>query len=75
MNPYILENHRDAIVYAKAIDLKILIAPGKIAAAQTSGTTETEKLMHKLLYYCTTPPNATLQYKASGMVLKSHSDA
>ena len=31
--------------------------------------------MQKLLHSCATYPNATLRYKASGMVLKAHSDA
>ena len=61
--------------YDKAIGLTIMATLRTISAAQTSGTTETEKAMHKLLDYCATHPNATLRYKASGVVLKAHSDA
>ena len=61
--------------YDKAIDLTILVALGKIVAAQTSGTIETEKAVHKLLGYCATHTNDTLGYKASGMILKANSDA
>ena len=61
--------------YAKAIDLTILVALGTISAAQTSGTIEIEKAIQKLLDYCATHPDATLWYKASGVVLKEHSDA
>ena len=61
--------------YAKAIDLTILVALVTIAAAHTSGTIGTEKAMRKLLDYCATHPNLKLRHMASGMVLKSHSDA
>ena len=40
-----------------------------------SGTIEIKKEIHKLLDYCATHPDATLQYKASGMILRVHSDA
>ena len=60
--------------YAKAIDLTILVAMGTLSGAQTSGTTETEKAMRKLLDYCAMYPNATLRYKARWMVLKAHSN-
>ena len=48
------------LFYAKEIDLTILVTLGKIAAGQTSGKIETEKAIHKLLYYCATHPDATL---------------
>ena len=35
----------------------------------------TLKLIQHILNYCETNPNATIQYKASDMILKSHSDA
>ena len=63
------------LFYDKAIYLTILVALGKITATQTSGTIETEKEMQKLMDYCATYHNVTLRYKASGMVLKVHSDA
>ena len=61
--------------YAKAIDLKILVALGTILSAPTIGTIKTEKAMQELLAYYDTHPSATLRYKDSGMVLKAHSDA
>ena len=60
--------------YAKAIDLTILVALRKTSAAQTSGTTESENSIKKLLYYSATHPNETLRYKASRMVIKAHSE-
>ena len=50
----------------------ILITLGTIAAVQTSGTTKIENSVHKLLDYCATHPDATLQYKASGIILKAY---
>ena len=47
------------LFYDKAMDLPILASLGTIAS----------------LDYCDTHPNATLRYKASWMVLKSHIDA
>ena len=61
--------------YAKAIDLKILVALGTIVSSQMIGTFKIEKEIQKLIDYYATYPNATLRYKASGMVLKAHSDA
>ena len=63
------------LFYAKAINLTILVALGTIAAATTSGTTETEKAIQKLLDYCATHPDDTLRYKASGMKLKVQNDS
>ena len=63
------------LFYAKAINLKILVSLGTIAAAQTSGTIEMEKSIHKLIDYFATHPDAILRYKASGMMLRAHSDA
>ena len=60
------------LLYAKAIDLTILISLGTISAAQTSGTIKTEKAILYLLDYCAVHPDATLQYKASGIILKAY---
>ena len=62
------------LFYSKEIDLTILVALGTTAAAQTSGTIETEEAIHKFLDYCSTHSNSTLRYKSSGMLLKAHSD-
>ena len=62
------------LFYAKAIYLKLLVILGTISTAQTSGTIEMDKAVYKLLNYCSKHTDATLQYKASGMILKSHSD-
>ena len=61
---------RTPLFYAKAIDLKILVALGTIAAAQNSGTTETENAMHKLLDYCAIHHNDTMRYRASRAQLR-----
>ena len=50
----------------------ILVALRKIAAAQTSEIIETEKAIQKLPDYCTTYTDATLWYKARGVILKVH---
>ena len=63
------------LLYSRAIDLTLMVALGTIAAAQTIGEIETEKGIYKLLDYCATRPDNTLQYKASGMILKTYSDA
>ena len=55
--------------------MKILVALDTISAAQTSRTIETEKAIQKLLDYCATHPDATLQYKSIIMILKAHSAA
>ena len=62
------------LFYAKVINLTILVALGTIKAAQTSRTIKTEKAIHKLIDYWATHPDATLQYNANGMILKTHSN-
>ena len=47
---------------------------GAIAAEQTSGTIKMEKAIHKIIDYCATHTDVTLQKKASGIVLKVHID-
>ena len=51
----------ELLLYAKSTGLMILAALGTIAAAQISGTDKIEKTIHKLLNYCATHRDATLQ--------------
>ena len=48
---------------------------GTIVAEQIIETIESEKSVQKLIDYCVLHPDATLKYKASGVILKAHSDA
>jgi hypothetical protein len=63
------------LYYARAIDLTMLVGVGRLAAAQSRATALTELDAHHFLRYAATWPNATLQYKASAMCLRIHSDA
>ncbi len=63
------------LYYARAVDGTMLVALGTIAAAQAKGTQHTNKIVNHLLDYCHAHPDATLRYRASDMILKSHSDA
>ena len=62
------------LFYPKAIDLTLLVVLVAIAASQTSVTIKTDKSVYKLLDYCSTYTDATIRYKASGMIIKAHSD-
>eukprot|EP00957_Ditylum_brightwellii_P145988 11117013-Ditylum_brightwellii.AAC.2 len=57
------------------LDPTLFIAINAIAAKQASPTEKTTKALTHLLNYCATFPNVVIRYKASGMVLHSHSDA
>jgi hypothetical protein len=46
-----------------------------LASEKTKSTAETADKIIKLLNYCTTHPDATLQYHASDMILNIQSDA
>ena len=63
------------LFYALMVDPTLLVALGAIATAQAKGTKATAKAVQQLLDYCATQPNATLQYHASNMILRIHSDA
>ena len=63
------------LFYALMVDPTLLVALGAIATAQAKGTKATAKAVQQLLDYCATEPNATVQYHASDMILRIHSDA
>lgn len=63
------------LFYARAIDSTLLVAINTIASTQAKPTIMTENAVQHLLDYCYTHPNAKLQFHATDMILKLHSDA
>ena len=63
------------LYYARAVDPTMLVALNGLASAQTKATSTTADALVHLLNYCTTYPDATIQYHASDMILHLHSDA
>jgi len=62
------------LYYGRAVDPTITVALSTLAAEQNQGTQHTTKAITKLLNYCATNPDDTLQYKSSDMILRVHSD-
>jgi hypothetical protein len=63
------------LYYARAVDPTLLVALGTIAAQQARGTATTTAAINQLVDYCHTHPAETIQYRASDMILKIHSNA
>ena len=63
------------LYYAIAIDNTILPTLGDIASEQSKATIKTQEKVNHSLDYMATNPNATIEYKASDMILHVHSDA
>jgi hypothetical protein len=63
------------LYYAQAVDPTMLVALGTIATQQSNGTQATADAIVQLLNYCATHPVSTIQYGASNMILRIHSDA
>ena len=63
------------LYYGRAVDPTILVALSTIASQQNTPTTNTAQAVTKLLNYVATHNNATIRYKASSMILCTHSDA
>jgi hypothetical protein len=63
------------LYYARAVDITVLMALSLIASKQTRGTTNTIAKAKQLLDYLATHPDATIQFRASEMILNIHSDA
>ncbi len=63
------------LYYACAVDITVLMALSSIANEQTKGTTSMMEKSKQLLDYLTTNPDTTIQFKASNMIMKVHSDA
>jgi hypothetical protein len=63
------------LYYARAVDNKLLVALDAIRARQAKATIHTEQLVETLLNYVATYPINCIVYRASDMVLFTHSDA
>eukprot|EP00804_Cyclotella_cryptica_P014654 CCRYP_012668-RA/>CCRYP_012668-RA protein AED:0.51 eAED:0.40 QI:0/0/0/1/0/0/2/0/482 len=63
------------LFYARAVDNTILPALSTIASSQAAATELTLARCTQLLDYCASNPDATVQYRASDMILNIHSDA
>ena len=63
------------LYYARAVDNKLFVALSAIAACQAKSTIATEIAVNHLLDYVETYPNDGIIYRASNMILATHSDA
>jgi hypothetical protein len=63
------------LFYARTVDSTMLLLLNALAAAQKNGTQATVQALVHFLNYCATHPDATLHYRASGMILHIHSVA
>lgn len=61
--------------YGRAVDSTLLVALSSLSSEQNKPTRHTKSKIHQLLDYCATNPDAALEYRASGMILHTHSDA
>ncbi len=65
-----------SILYsAQAVDITVLMALSSIAIEQSKGTTNTMEKAKQLLDYLATYPDATIQFRASDMIMNVHSNA
>ena len=72
---YVQEVIGTLLYYARCVDSTMLPALGSLATQQANPTQNTKKLVHQLLDYAATHPDAIITYQASDMVLAGHSDA
>jgi hypothetical protein len=63
------------LFYARAVNPTMLMTISTITAQQSKATQQAIKATNQLLDYCHTHPNAIIEYRASDMQLKIHSDA
>jgi hypothetical protein len=63
------------LYYARCFDNTMLPALGFIATQQANPMQNTKKMVHQLLDYAATHPDAIITYRASNVVLTGHSDA
>ena len=63
------------LYYAHAVDNKMLVGLSAIGAQQAASTKHTAADINQLLEHVATYPNDGITYRASDMVLASHSDA
>ena len=62
------------LYYARAVDPTVLPAINDIANQQAKPTAAATNHLCQLLDYAASNPNATIRFRASGMVLHIHSD-
>jgi len=72
---YVQEVIGTLLYYACCVDNTMLPALGSLATQQANPTQNTKKLVHQLLDYPATHPDAIITYQASDMVLAGHSNA
>jgi hypothetical protein len=72
---YIQEVIGTFLYYARCIDSTMLPALGSLTTQQANPMQNTKKIVHKLLDYAATHPNAIITYRASDMALTGHNDA
>jgi len=72
---YVQEVIGTMLYYARCVDNTMLPALGSLTTQQANPMQNTKKLVHQLLDYAATHPDAIITYQASDMVLAGHSDA
>jgi hypothetical protein len=72
---YIQEGIGTFLYHPRCIDSTMLPALGSLTAQQANPTQNTKKIVHQLLDYTATHPNAIITYQTSNMVLEGHSNA
>ncbi len=72
---YIQEVISTNLYYARCVNSTMLPALGSLATQQANPMQNTKKIVHQLLDYATTHPDAIITYQASDMVLAGHSNA
>jgi hypothetical protein len=60
---------------ARSVDPTLLVPLSTLASQLSTATTTTIKAVAHILDYCSTQPEATIRYYASGMQVRIHSDA
>jgi hypothetical protein len=63
------------LYYARAVDPTVLMPLNDIATEKTKATEQTQAATNQFLDYLATPPDATIRYHTSDMILHIHSDA
>jgi hypothetical protein len=63
------------LYYARAVDPTVLMPLNETATEQTKATEKEQAATNQLLHYLATDPDATIRYRAFGMILHIHSDA
>ena len=63
------------LFYGCAVDPTILTALSELSSNQATATEATKRVCHQFLDYCASHPDGSINYHASDMVLKLHSDS